>query len=169
MYVNSAVCKIRAENMDVEKLGKKESLVEMKVCFTSHSTFLQYKSNNVRSKATTDTGANPFDLLSKVLDLLQVSELHQDANDKDEFEERSHKRIKVTEPLNVSSASYDLTEEGSLSGRKGVVELEPGKGTVLFSTATSRCTDDEVKAMFDLFIVKYEKCYKTPEEKEKRL
>ncbi|KAI3808881.1 hypothetical protein L1987_24844 [Smallanthus sonchifolius] len=32
----------------------------------------------------------------------------------------------------------------------------------------SRRTDDEVKAMFDSFIVKYEKCYKTPEEKEKR-
>ncbi|KAI3820576.1 hypothetical protein L1987_08124 [Smallanthus sonchifolius] len=42
-------------------------------------------------------------------------------------------------------------------------------GTVLFSTVPSRRTDTKVKAMFDSFIVKYEKCYKTPEEKEKML
>ncbi|KAI3813118.1 hypothetical protein L1987_17834 [Smallanthus sonchifolius] len=98
------------------------------------------------------------EILDPVLSMLRLRALlapeksyasYQDANDKDEFEERAHKRLKVNEPLNVSSASYDLTEEGSLSGRKDVVELEPGKGKSLTRCNYTGCGNYARKSSFD--------------------
>ncbi|KAI3713253.1 hypothetical protein L1987_71827 [Smallanthus sonchifolius] len=98
------------------------------------------------------------EILDPVLSMLRLRALlapeksfanYQDANDKDEFEERAHKRLKVNEHLNVSSASYDLTEEGSLSGRKDVVELEPGKCKSLTRCNYTGCGKYARKSSFD--------------------
>lgn len=90
------------------------------------------------------------EMLDPVFSMLQLrglmeptkcSAICQDANDKVETEERSRKRLKihsslsqVNKPVNVSPVSYNLTEEGSISGQKGVAE--PGK-------SLTRCNNTE--------------------------
>ncbi|KAI3713802.1 hypothetical protein L1987_72388 [Smallanthus sonchifolius] len=88
--------------------------VDLSATFSAYELddYLHQKRNNPQSD---------FEfMLDPVLSMLRLRVLlapeksyatYQDANDKDEFEERSQKRLKVTDPLNVSSASYDLTEE----------------------------------------------------------
>ncbi|MFS8032200.1 putative NET domain-containing protein [Helianthus anomalus] len=70
-----------------------------------------------------------------------------DANDKIEFEERERKRLKSNEPLNASSGN--LTEEGSLSEKKGVVEFEPDKRKSLKRCNTTGCGKFARKRNFD--------------------
>ncbi|KAK1438800.1 hypothetical protein QVD17_04611 [Tagetes erecta] len=72
---------------------------------------------------------------------------YQDANGKDEFEERAQKRLKVNEPLNVSSVSCNLSEEGSLSERKGVVK--PVKCNSLIKCYNTGCRKYAWKSNFD--------------------
>ncbi|KAK9052376.1 hypothetical protein SSX86_029005 [Deinandra increscens subsp. villosa] len=79
---------------------------------------------------------------------------YPDANGKVESVERAQKRLKVDEPLNVSSASCILTGEGSLSERKGVVEVEPGKRKSLTRCNNTECgnyawksNNEEIKSL----------------------
>ncbi|KAL8200767.1 hypothetical protein R6Q57_012106 [Mikania cordata] len=75
---------------------------------------------------------------------------YQDANDKTELEERVRKRLKVNEPLNASSASGNLTEEGSSCERKDVDHVvEPSKHKSLTRCNNTGCGNYVRKSNFD--------------------
>ncbi|XP_076896544.1 uncharacterized protein LOC143549539 [Bidens hawaiensis] len=84
-------------------------------------------------------------LVDPIFSMLRLRRLL--APEKVEFEEHEPKRRKVNESLNVSSGN--LTEEGTLSEKQGVVEREPSKSKSLTRCNSAGCGEYAKKRSFD--------------------